>query len=32
VFVQAAAGGVGHLSAQIAAARGAIVFGTARPE
>jgi NADPH:quinone reductase-like Zn-dependent oxidoreductase len=30
VLVQAAAGGVGHLAAQIAAARGARVFGTAR--
>ena len=31
VLVQAAAGGVGHLAAQIAAARGALVHGTARP-
>jgi NADPH:quinone reductase-like Zn-dependent oxidoreductase len=32
VLVHAAAGGVGHLAAQIAAARGALVYGTARPE
>jgi NADPH:quinone reductase-like Zn-dependent oxidoreductase len=30
VLVQAAAGGVGHLATQIAAARGAVVYGTAR--
>lgn len=30
VLVQAAAGGVGHLAAQIAAWRGAVVYGTAR--
>ena len=32
VLIQAAAGGVGHLAAQLAAARGAVVYGTARPE
>ena len=32
VLIQAAAGGVGHLAAQVAAARGAVVYGTARPE
>jgi NADPH:quinone reductase-like Zn-dependent oxidoreductase len=31
VLIHAAAGGVGHLAAQIAAARGALVYGTARP-
>jgi NADPH:quinone reductase-like Zn-dependent oxidoreductase len=31
VLIHAAAGGVGHLAAQIAAARGALVHGTARP-
>jgi NADPH:quinone reductase-like Zn-dependent oxidoreductase len=30
VLIQAAAGGVGHLAAQVAAARGALVYGTAR--
>jgi NADPH:quinone reductase-like Zn-dependent oxidoreductase len=32
VLIQAAAGGVGHLAAQIAKARGAYVIGTARAE
>jgi NADPH:quinone reductase-like Zn-dependent oxidoreductase len=32
VLIQAAAGGVGHLAVQIAKARGAYVFGTARAE